>query len=114
MSPFKKEEGELLGQYYKLQKKVAAGAQFIVTQVGYDARKFHEVLQFVRSAGWNIPLIGNIYVLTYGIARLMYQNQLPGCVVTEKLMEELVRGRDKGPIRGKGRGSCGRPSFTLC
>jgi methylenetetrahydrofolate reductase (NADPH) len=101
VSPFKKEEGEQLGQYYKLRKKVAAGAQFIITQLGYDARKFHEVLQFVRNAGWNIPLIGNIYVLTYGIARLMYQNQLPGCVVTEKLMEELVLER-QGADKGKG------------
>ncbi|RMG88489.1 MAG: methylenetetrahydrofolate reductase, partial [Candidatus Dadabacteria bacterium] len=42
VSPFKKLESEQMGQYYKLKKKLESGAQFIVTQLGYDARKFHE------------------------------------------------------------------------
>ena len=35
-------------QYFKLKKKIAAGARFVVTQLGYDARKFHEVLLFIH------------------------------------------------------------------
>ncbi|MGI6038218.1 MAG: methylenetetrahydrofolate reductase C-terminal domain-containing protein [Limnochordia bacterium] len=99
VSPFKVLEGEVLTQYYKLAKKVAAGAQFIVTQLGYDARKFHELLLFVQRAGWQVPLIGNIYVLTYGVAKLMHSQQLPGCVVTDELLARLAVERedsDKG------------------
>jgi len=70
-----------------------------VTQIGYDARKFHEVLQFLRENCPDIPLIGNIYVLSFGAAKLMNANRLPGCVVTDKLVAELDQERnaaDKG------------------
>ena len=49
VSPFKMLESELLMQYYKLHRKVAAGADFVITQLGYDARKFHELLQYRKS-----------------------------------------------------------------
>jgi 5,10-methylenetetrahydrofolate reductase len=89
VSPFKSTEAELMVQYYKVKKKIAGGAQFIVTQLGYDARKFHEVLQFLKVNKLDIPVVGNIYILPFGAARIMNQNQLPGCVVTDKLLAEL-------------------------
>jgi methylenetetrahydrofolate reductase (NADPH) len=99
ISPFKATEAEQMTQYFKLKKKIAAGAQFIITQLGYDARKFHEVLLFMRQHGFNIPLVGNIYILPYGAARMMNRNELPGSVVTDKLLAEIDRERndsDKG------------------
>ncbi|HSJ54383.1 MAG TPA: methylenetetrahydrofolate reductase C-terminal domain-containing protein, partial [Anaerolineae bacterium] len=89
-SPFKALESEQMGQYYKLEKKLRAGAQFIVTQVGFDARKLHEVLQMVAHLGYpHIPVVGNIYVLNRGAARLMSRNGVPGCVVTDRLLAAL-------------------------
>ncbi len=99
VSPFKATEAELMAQYYKLEKKIAAGAGFVITQLGYDARKFHEVLQFVRTCEPSLPVIGNIYILPFGAARMMNSNQLPGCVVTDKLLAQIDRERaeeDKG------------------
>lgn len=98
-SPFKATEAEQMTQYYKLKKKIASGAEFIITQVGYDIRKFHEILQFMKIMGYKQPLIMNIYVLPYGVGRLMNDNQFPGCVVTDKLLGELEGERihsDKG------------------
>ena len=90
VSPFKATEAEQMGQYYKLKKKLDAGAQFIVTQVGYDARKIHEALQMVSRLGYDqIPVVGNIYVLNRGTARVMNRNQIAGCVVTDKLVSTL-------------------------
>lgn len=89
VSPFKSTEAELMVQYYKLKKKIQGGAQFIVTQLGYDARKCHEVLQFLKVNNLDIPVVGNIYVLPYGAANVMNQNKLPGCVVTDKLLAQL-------------------------
>ena len=86
-------------RYYKLKKKIEAGAQFIVTQLGYDARKFHEVLRYMKQNGINVPLIGNIYILPFGAAKMMNRNDLPGCVVTDKLLADIDRERnapDKG------------------
>lgn len=99
VSPFKANEAEQMVQYYKLKKKVASGAQFIVPQLGYDARKFHELIQFMKLNGLNVPLIGNIYILPFGAGKLMNANQVPGCVVTNKLLAELDKERtapDKG------------------
>ncbi len=98
-SPFKKLEAEVMGQYYKLDKKIKGGARFIVSQLGYDARKMHELLTWLRMKGYDVPALANIYVLTYPAARLMNGNRLPGCVVTDKLLAQLASERqaeDKG------------------
>jgi methylenetetrahydrofolate reductase (NADPH) len=99
-SPFKKTEAELMSQYYKLKMKVAAGADFIVSQIGFDARKIHELLQFVKVNNWDIPVVGNIYVLPFGTAKLMSKNRIPGCVVTDKMLAELEK-ESKAPDKGK-------------
>ncbi len=99
VSPFKASEAELLPQYFKLKKKIDQGAQFVVTQLGFDARKIHEVLQYIREYKSDIPVIGNIYVLPFGAGKMMNSNQLPGCVVTDKMLAELDQERnadDKG------------------
>lgn len=90
-SPFKKTESETMLQYYKLSKKVNSGAEFIVSQLGYDARKIHELIQFMKQYRLNVPVIGNIYVLPLGAAKLMNRNGLPGCVVTDKLASDLEK-----------------------
>ncbi|MFC1914924.1 methylenetetrahydrofolate reductase C-terminal domain-containing protein [Chloroflexota bacterium] len=99
VSPFKQLESEVMGQYYKLKKKIEAGAKFIITQVGYDARKLHELLQWLKINGYNIPVLANIYVLPLGTAKVMNAYQIPGCVVTNKLVEEIAgeaKAIDKG------------------
>ena len=99
ISPFKRTEAELMGQYYKLKKKIEAGAKFVVTQVGYDARKWHELITWEKINGYNTPLLANIYILPYGAGKTMNSNRIPGCVVTEKLLAKLDEERtakDKG------------------
>jgi methylenetetrahydrofolate reductase (NADPH) len=101
VSPFKATEAEQMVQYFKMKKKIAAGARYIVTQLGYDARKFHEVLLFLKLNRLQIPLIGNIYILPYGAAKMMNRNDLPGSVVTDKLLADLDRERND-PDKGAG------------
>ena len=62
ISPFKQTEAELMGQYYKLKKKIEAGIKFVITQVGYDARKLHELLQWQKINNYHIPMMVNIYI----------------------------------------------------
>ena len=88
-SPFKKTEAEVLGQYYKLQKKIASGADFIITQVGYDIRKLHELQLWLQRHGYNIPVIVSIYILSPGTAKSMHDNRVPGCVVTDRLLAQV-------------------------
>ena len=98
-SPFKQMEAEVMGQYYKMQKKIAAGADFVITQVGYDARKLHEFLMWMQSRNYRIPALASIYVLSYTVAKSMRRNNIPGCVVTDELLKRIeaeYAGKDKG------------------
>lgn len=101
VSPFKRYERELVPQYFKLIRKIAAGARWVITQLGYDMRKYHEVKLFLHARGiTDVPIIGNVYLLTKTIARLFYQRQLPGCVITEELWQ-LCEKYGGGPDRGR-------------
>jgi methylenetetrahydrofolate reductase (NADPH) len=100
VSPFKMQEAEVLAQYFKLYKKVKAGADFVITQVGYDARKFDEVLRFMRREEIQIPIIGNIYILNRPVARVMNRGEVPGCVVTDDLYR-VIEEESKAPDKGK-------------
>lgn len=89
-SPFKQMEAEVMGQYYKMAKKMEAGADFVITQVGYDTRKLHEFLTWLMTRQFQIPALAGIYVLSYPVAKAMQGNNIPGCVVTDELLKQLA------------------------
>ena len=98
-SPFKRDEAEVMGQLAKLKKKITAGADFVITQIGYDVRKLHELKLWLEQNGHDIPVIVSDYVLPLFTARAMNANRVPGCVVTDKLLgqiEEESHATDKG------------------
>ena len=100
-SPFKKTEAEQMVQYFKMKKKIRSGAQFIVSQLGYDVRKIHELIQFMKLNCPDVPVVGNIYLLPLGAGRLMNRNGLPGCVVPDKMISDLEK-ESQAPDKGLG------------
>jgi methylenetetrahydrofolate reductase (NADPH) len=98
-SPFKQTEAEVMGQFYKMEKKIKAGADFVITQVGYDARKLHEFQVWLKARKHPLPALAGIYVLSYPVAKAMHENNIPGCVVTDKLLNRIAEefeNADKG------------------
>ena len=94
-------EGEVMPQYLKLERKVAAGARFIINQVGYDTRKVHELRLYMDRRGMGpVPLIGNVYVLNPRVARLFHDGRIPGVIVTPELLR-LCEERGCGPDGGR-------------
>ncbi len=90
VNPFKVREPDLLMQFYKLQLKVAAGAQYIITQLGYNLRKLYEVKQYmVREGIGHIPVLANVYVPTAKVAQLMQAGEVAGCVIPDVLIQRL-------------------------
>jgi methylenetetrahydrofolate reductase (NADPH) len=85
---FKKLENELVPQLLKLDKKVECGARFIIAQIGYDARKSHEMLCYVNG---RVPLIGNVFLLTRPVARFFRKRTIPGVVISDALFAECER-----------------------
>jgi methylenetetrahydrofolate reductase (NADPH) len=101
VSPFKRHERELVPQYFKLLRKLRAGAQWVIPQLGYDMRKFHEVKLFLQARGFgHVPIIGNVYLLTRPVAELFHSGKLAGCVVSDGLVEE-ARKQAAGPDKGR-------------
>jgi methylenetetrahydrofolate reductase (NADPH) len=101
VSPFKWTEAPCAMQYLKLEKKLKAGADYVITQLGYDARKHAECLAYLRGPlASRVPALASVYVLTAGAADLMYRGEIPGCSVTPDL---LARVREEAKAEDKGR-----------
>jgi methylenetetrahydrofolate reductase (NADPH) len=91
VSPFKRSEAECFAQYAKLCRKIAAGAQFVITQLGYDAPKFAELIRMLAHMGMNIPVLGSVYILTPRAAGIINSGHVPGAVVTAELLANINR-----------------------
>ena len=100
VSPFKYTEADCVYQYLKLEKKLAAGADLAITQVGWDARKFAELKRYLDARGLGTPLLGNVYVLGPKTAERMARGEPPGCWVSPALLE-TVRAESRAPDGGR-------------
>lgn len=89
VSPFKRLQAELIPQYLKLKKKIAAGARFVITQMGFDVRKYHELRLFMDQESLDRPLIGTVFVPNLGLARLLNRGVVPGCVLPDRLLRRI-------------------------
>jgi len=92
VSPFKSTEAECFAQYNKLFRKILAGAQFIITQLGYDARKFAELIEVLKQKNLrHIPAMGSVYVLSPKAAKIMNKGIIPGVVVSDALLTVIKK-----------------------
>ncbi len=92
VSPFKYTEASQMQQYYKMEKKIRSGAEFLITQVGWDWKKSVELMRYLKDAGLNTPVLGNVYLLSTisPAPRLMHDIKLPGCFVSDELFEKVM------------------------
>ena len=101
ISPFKKIEGELMTQYFKLAMKVRSGARFAVTQIGYDSRKLSELHTYVNSNNINVSLIGSVFILSAPAARFFNRWGVPGVWVSDELKaiaNKQAQSKDRGRL----------------
>ena len=99
VSPFKYTEADCAYQYLKLEKKIAAGANYVITQLGYDSNKFRELKKYLDERNLQVPILGNVYVLAGKAAEKMSKGEPPGCWVAPELLEKIqheAQSSDKG------------------
>jgi methylenetetrahydrofolate reductase (NADPH) len=99
VSPFKYAREDCLYQYLKLEKKVEAGANLAITQVGWDARKFVELKRYLDERAIGVPVLGNVYVLGRRAAERMAKGLPPGCWASPALVE-TIRKESEAPDGG--------------
>jgi len=91
VSPFKYTAASQMQQYYKMEKKIASGAEFLITQVGWDWKKSLELFRYMDENKLDVPVIGNVYCLSTitPAPRLMHDIKLPGCFVSDELLAKI-------------------------
>ena len=91
VSPFKYTIASQMQQYYKMEKKIACGARFLITQVGWDWRKSIELFRYMDERELDVPVIGNVYFLSTmtPAPRLMHDIKLPGCFVSDEFLAKI-------------------------
>jgi hypothetical protein len=100
VSPFKYTEASQMQQYYKIEKKIACGARFLITQVGWDWRKSLELFRYLDENGLNVPVFGNVYLLSTKTPapRLMHDIKLPGCFVSDDFLAKIYSEQFDGHV----------------
>ncbi len=79
-------------QVERLQKKIAAGAQFVQTQPLYDLERLHEMLALTRDLA--IPILPGILPLVSERNCEYLHNEVPGIVIPEPIRQRM-RGKEK-------------------
>ena len=87
-------------QYFKLRKKVEAGAQFVINQIGWNARKDDELLRWIRREALPVSVLANVYLLSRPAARAFHRGRIPGVVVTDELLA-LAERHEASPDKGR-------------
>ncbi|MBT4613212.1 MAG: hypothetical protein HOC05_24405, partial [Gemmatimonadetes bacterium] len=89
VSPFKYSEADTWGQYMKVWKKRGAGADYLITQLGYDVAKFQELKLWMTRAGiQDMPVFPMVYFLTPQFLRVLNRVHVAGAVVPDELKKK--------------------------
>ena len=89
VSPFKTFESEQIWQYEKLKRKVRVGADFIVSQLGYDIRKFDELVRYCTLHEITVPLVANIFITDLETVQQVQTRTIPGVKIPGALHRAL-------------------------
>jgi len=91
MNPFKYDPASLLTQYCKLVKKVKNGADFVMTQCGWDMGKFQELQWFMQMRGINIPVIARVLLPSLDDIKNIENGVKPGVNVSKVFASSMQR-----------------------
>ncbi|WP_060508689.1 methylenetetrahydrofolate reductase C-terminal domain-containing protein [Pseudomonas sp. NBRC 111124] len=92
LNPFKYHEEEGGAQYFKAEKKLAAGADFLTLQLGFDASKHQEAIHWMQRQAAPKPMLACLMSLTHGRATML--EHVAGVTVTPS-MHALLEAESK-------------------
>ena len=80
---------DLEAEAQRFREKVAAGAQFAMTQIVFDLDALDRFADLL--GGWPVPVLAGIFPVTSHRLALRLHNEVPGIVVPQQLQDELER-----------------------
>jgi len=78
---------DLEAEAQRFREKIAAGAQFAMTQIVFDLDELDRFASAV--GGWEIPVLAGIFPLTSYRLALRLHNEVPGIIVPQALQDAL-------------------------
>ncbi|MFG1301955.1 methylenetetrahydrofolate reductase C-terminal domain-containing protein [Xanthobacter sp. V3C-3] len=93
VAPFKYREEELMNQYLKMVKKINVGADYIITNCGWDMGKFEELIWYRAQRGLKTPIVANLLLPQWGWAKSIHAGRLPGVHMSDDLFAKLTEER---------------------
>ena len=91
VNPYKYTADALCTQFFKLIRKVNAGASFVVTQFGWDILKLQELRWNLFQRSCHIPSIARLLFLSQEKAKELCEGKVPGVQISPDLAYILRR-----------------------
>ena len=95
-NPFKYAEAERDAQYLKLHKKIKAGADFIITQLGYDLDALKQAKAFLAQHHYTQKILACVMPLSLARANFMLKNKVAGIVISPHMLKVLEEEKQAG------------------
>lgn len=86
----------------RLEAKVRAGAEFVITQPVFDVRTLEVFLEAV--SGLHVPVIAGLWPLVSLRNAEFMNNEVPGASVPERIMERMRKAQERGPEEAREEG----------
>lgn len=84
----------MMGQYFKLVKKLNAGASFVVAQAGWDMLKLQSLRWYFSGRSLFYPMIARLVLLTPNLVEKILAGEYPGINISpdfQKILEKELR-----------------------
>ncbi len=91
VNPFKRSELELQTQYLKAGKKIAAGANLLIAQTGFDLARQRSLLAMLEASAYKLPVMASVMAVNVNVAHLIYRGGIPGIVISDSLLDCIER-----------------------
>jgi methylenetetrahydrofolate reductase (NADPH) len=96
VNPFKYNIADTFLQYYKMARKIKAGAHFFVTEAGWDMKKIQELLWYSQQRNYAIPVIARLRFVRPQEVVPILDGLCPGQVMSREFAAQLQREANVG------------------
>ena len=91
VNPFKYALPDAHLQYYKMVKKLATGADFILVQAGWDMKKYQELQWYQERRNFEEPVIARLLLLKPGDVARILEHEYGGLVISREFAARIQR-----------------------
>ncbi len=91
VNPFKYTAADQYLQYYKMVRKLASGADFLVAQAGWDMKKLQELQWYLQMREIGNPVLARILLMSPEAIRHVHEGIQPGVHVSRRFGALLQR-----------------------